>query len=179
VSLDCQAQGEVCSYVGTCMSSVVDTLGPNATPQWDAEGWLVFDLIDVHSDRTLTGLGLHLALVDAGQLTFLVYEWKNPGYELVREDATDVEGADAVFESHALAVPLLAGKRYMLGALMQAPGQMYLEEVTKNRRLSFGFHYGGTMREEGVEIDYHSVPSETDFNDYEPELHITTALPAQ
>lgn len=174
VSLDCKTQGQVCTAEGACSGTAQDQMGPSPDSKGDVKDWVDLLILDVHTDRTLTELAMHLDLTSAGEVGFLVYEHKNGGYTLELDDATSVEAGDSVFTSHPLDFQLKAGHRYVLGVRVAAPGSYYLQVVYKSRKLSFANVVGA----KGYDGDYQSLPDYLDPNDYESQLRITTAPPA-
>ena len=155
VTDDCAAQGQVCDSGGACSDSAVDTLGPAGDATFSGKANSTSgNVIDVYSDRVVTGMQARLKLEAPTQGAFVIYELVGSKYVLRVDDVGPFEpAADAVFSSHALNFKIYAGRRYSF-AIYLATGACFEKQAADTDVVSFGHVLGSAFSGGG---DYHDT----------------------
>jgi len=157
VTMDCAANGQVCSAASdctvngglvcatpaTCAASVTDTLGSPTGPESGSGSPYLGNVIEVSSARKLTELQMWLAFPSPSDLRWIVYELVGSEFVARAEKTTHAASSSGFVGSGPLSFDyrLEAGKRYALGAILPAGAVSYnvsTEWSPLNVNASFG-----------------------------------------
>ena len=147
VTDDCAATQKVCTALGVCSATAVDTAGIAEQADYMNASELFGVVVDVHSDRKLTKLEANLLLEAPRDLRWVVYEETSAGsYQLKTSEITTNNNGSSFFATSTLTWGLQAGKRYMVGVgLVVGDGYGYYDQAAVvPSALSFGHVVGGT-----------------------------------
>ena len=163
----------MCDSGGACSDSAVDTLGPAGDATFSGKANSTSgNVIDVYSDRVVTGMQARLKLEAPTQGAFLIYELVGSKYVLRLDDVSAFEpAADGVFSSHALNFKIYAGRRYSF-AVYLATGACFEDDAAKTDMVSFGHVLGRSFNGGG---DYHDIDELVPYFAAQFDMRISTA----
>lgn len=138
---DCSLSGEVCNESGVCAPLALDTFGATSSSSTSTLSYSNRYLVT--EGRTLTQIEQWMTLSAGATLTWVVYESTSQFgtyTQLLSLPVAYPLGATATFvSSGAISVPLVAGRYYMIGAIVTAGSRtMYYQLYSADKFLSFG-----------------------------------------
>lgn len=173
VDTDCAAADQVCDATGACVASTIDTLGIAETAETLSAGFVLGDVIEVHSARKLTELEANLVLASPRELRWVIYEQTGGNFVARLDKLTSNQSGAGFFSSGPLDYTLKAGKRYLL-ALTAAGGNVvaYYDSAPWSRGVSFGTLQGRIS-------GYYSATLSANYyyQEHLSQMRVTTALP--
>jgi len=140
VTNDCAASGKVCTASATCATSVSDTLGKGQSIQTFPAGIYVGNMLEVHSSRKLSELQMWLVFAAPRIIRWMIFEQVGNDFLPRVDKLTTVASSSGYVGSGPLGsgYQLVAGKRYVVGAVLADECVGTIGEVTADDQLSFG-----------------------------------------
>ncbi len=138
-STDCAATNQVCTLSATCAATAQDTVGDTSASAV-ATSYMVGNIYRADRGRTLTKIEQYLSVSGTSVFTWVVYQGDlSTGYfTKLREVTTSDSGMGVFLSSGALDVPLVAGKYYFLGVVVQGSFTRYYASASTQPFVSFG-----------------------------------------
>jgi hypothetical protein len=139
-STDCAASKKVCTLSATCAETAEDTVGAN-TSSVNENSYMMGNIYRVDRARYLTEIEQYLSVSGVSLFTWVVYEAGAPSFGTfakVYEGTNSASGMGAFISSGAINVPLVAGKYYFIGVVVQGSFTTYYQNSTATPFVSFG-----------------------------------------
>jgi hypothetical protein len=137
---DCAVSKTVCTLSATCAAVAEDTVGDTSTSSV-LSSYLVGNVYRVDRARTLTEIEQYLSVSGVSVFTWVVYEGSSASYSTmtkIYEGTTSSSGMGTFFSSGAISVPLVAGKYYYIGVIVQGSFTRYYLNASTMPFVSFG-----------------------------------------
>lgn len=138
-STNCATTNNVCTLAATCALVAEDTAGDTSTSQV-VTSYMLGNIYRVDRARTLTKVEQYLAVTGISVFTWVVYEAASSSgtFTKIAEATTSDSGTGSFLSSGALNVPLVAGKYYFLGVVVQGSFTRYYQSAAPVPFVSFG-----------------------------------------
>jgi hypothetical protein len=138
-STNCATTNKVCTLSATCAAVAEDVIG-DISASSVLSSYLLGNVYRVDRPRTLTEIEQYLSVSGISVFTWVVYEADSYlGYfTKVFEVTTSDSGTGAFLSSGAVSVPLVAGKYYFLGVVVQGSFTRYYQSSSAQPFVSFG-----------------------------------------
>ncbi len=170
---DCAASSQLCTAAG-CAASAVDTIGTSNQVGSNnySNGYVYFDVLEVHSARKLTLLEAYLTLPAQRNLVWTVYQRNDStGYFDLKYQKSNTGTGTGFQTSGAIAVSLAAGTVYGIGLSISGGGYAYYYDAAVSPQiLPFATVTGGVSNSFGSSV-YPYLTLSTLFN-----IRLTTTL---
>jgi hypothetical protein len=165
-STDCAASNTVCTLAGTCAAEAADTVGSTSYTQ-QYSSMLVGNIYRADRSRTLTKIEEYFSVSGTSVFTWVVYEATSGGgtYTKVFEKTASNTASAAFVSSGTLSVPLVAGRYYVLGVIIQGNFTLYATSTSAAPFVSFGQLMSGTLNY------YTSAPTSISLSTYSLNLN--------
>ena len=139
VKEDCATADQVCVSTSACGATAVDTLGEPNELASIGDSFFFGDVIEVHSNRLLTGLEANLVLAGSRDLRWAVFELVSGYYVSRYEKVLNGQTGSGYLSSGSLSYVLKAGKTYLLGVAVSGGGVApYYDSIPWQPEVSFG-----------------------------------------
>jgi len=142
---NCASNDLVCTLANTCAAVAEDTVAGATTGS--ATSFLVGNYYRVARARTLTKIEEYLSVSGTSVFTWVVYESTSATgtFTKLYERTTSDAGSATYISSGAISVPLVAGKFYVIGVVVQGSFTRYLNQSGQLTFVSFGQPYYGVQ----------------------------------
>jgi hypothetical protein len=139
-STNCATTNKVCTLSATCALVAEDTVGDTSASSV-LTSYMIGNIYRIDRSRTLTEIEQYLSVTGISVFTWVVYEadYSSGYFTKIHEVTTSDSGMGAFLSSGALSVPLVAGKYYFLGVVVQGSfTRYYLNSAASLPFVSFG-----------------------------------------
>lgn len=170
---DCYATDTICSAEGTCLTSVVDTLGVAEDATTVSGGTVMGNAVSVLSARTVTQLEANLVLASPRELRWVIYEQSGSNWVARVDKVVANQSGTGFFSSGAFNYALKAGKNYLFAVAISGGNSIvYYDTAPYPLDQSFGHVLGGVST-------YYASSFGVDYYYYGTlyQMRITTGLP--
>lgn len=174
VTEDCAAAGKVCGDDLTCVASVEDTLGIAEDAETISAGYVIGDVVEMHSARKLVEIQANLVLAAARELRWVIYEQSGSNFVARIDKVIANQSGTGFFSSGPINYTLKSGKRYLVAVAVTGGNAIaYYDTRPWNMDLSFGAPLGRVVS------SYASTLSANYYyyQDHLYQMRLTTELP--
>ena len=173
VTNDCTATASICTMDSKCAKSVSDTIGVAENVEPMSASYLVGDVIDVDSARTLTELQAQLVLAGPRELRWIVYELSGQIFVGKFDKVVSNVTGSGFISSGSFSFKLAAGKRYLLAVVVSGGDAIdYIDTQPFAGRVSFGSVIGRVVTYYPSSFDIFSIDP-----NYVSQMKVTTEAP--